>query len=102
MPLDAFRQQTLAAALAPPRERGASGFGPHACAKSVLALSCTLGWLISAFHRAEKRLRRDSKAATVRTSTALSISHWKVMADPFDFAEDMPFIRGLPAPQLFE
>jgi len=35
-------------------------------------------------------------------STVLSISHWKLIVDPFDFAQDMPFIRGLPALQLFE
>ena len=90
MPLDAFRQQTLAAALPSPRERGTSGFGPHAGAKSVLALSCALGWLISAFHKAEKRLQRDSRAAMVRTSTALSISHWKLIVD-FSFADCQRF-----------
>jgi len=102
MPLNAFRQQALAAALSPSRERGASGFRLHACAKSMLSFARALGWLISAFHKTEKRLPRDSRAATVRTSTALSISHWKLIVDPFDFAQNRPFIRRLPALQLFE
>jgi len=75
MSFDAFRQQALAAALPPPGERGPSGFRFHAGTKSVLAFSRALGWLVRAFHKTEKRFRRDSKAATVRTSTALSISH---------------------------
>jgi hypothetical protein len=79
MPLDAFRKQALAATLPPPRERGASGFRLHAGAKSMLLFSCALGWLIRAFHKTEKRLQRDSRAATVRTSTVLSISHWKLI-----------------------
>jgi len=90
MSLDAFRQQALAAALPSPRERGTSGFRLHAGAKSVLSFSCTLGWLISAFHKTEKRLPRDSRAATVRTSTVLSISHWKLIVD-FSFADCQRF-----------
>jgi len=56
MSLDTFRQQAFAPTLPPPRERGASGFRLHAGAKSVLSFSCALGWLISAFHKTEKRL----------------------------------------------
>jgi hypothetical protein len=40
-PFDAFGKQTLATALAPSRECGASAFGPHARAKSVLAFAGT-------------------------------------------------------------
>jgi hypothetical protein len=49
-PLDAFGEQTLATALAPSREGGASALGPHARAKSMLALAGTFGSLESAFH----------------------------------------------------
>jgi len=56
MSLDTFRQQAFAPTLPPPRERGASGFGLHAGAKSMLAFARALGWLISAFHKTEKRL----------------------------------------------
>jgi hypothetical protein len=49
-PVDAFGEQTLATALAPSRECGASAFGPHARAKSVLAFAGTFGSLQSAFH----------------------------------------------------
>jgi len=52
--IDAFRQQTFASALATPRECGASTLCPHPRPKPVLALACSLGWLKSAFHRAEK------------------------------------------------
>ena len=54
MTIDAFRQQTFAAALTTPREGGASAFGPHPRAKTVLLLARSFGWLISAFHKAEK------------------------------------------------
>ena len=54
MTIDAFWQQTFAAALTTTREGGASAFGPHARAKTVLALARSFGWLISAFHKAEK------------------------------------------------
>jgi len=45
MALDAFGQQTFATALTTAREDGASAFGPHARAKTVLLLSCALGSL---------------------------------------------------------
>jgi hypothetical protein len=48
--LNTFWQQTLATALASSRERGASTFGAHARAKTVLLFSSALGWLKSAFH----------------------------------------------------
>ena len=54
MTIDALWQQTFAAALTTTREGGASAFGPHARAKTVLALARSFGWLISAFHKAEK------------------------------------------------
>jgi hypothetical protein len=50
MHLDAFRQETLAPALAPTRENGAAALCFHARAKAVLALAGSLGWLVSAFH----------------------------------------------------
>jgi len=52
--IDAFRQQAFASPLATTRERGASTFCPHPRPKTVLALACSLRWLKSAFHRAEK------------------------------------------------
>ena len=52
--IDAFGQKPLASALAPSREGGASAFRPHPRPKTVLALARPLGWLKSAFHRAEK------------------------------------------------
>jgi len=52
--IDAFRQQAFASALATTRECGASTLCPHPRPKTVLALARSLGWLKSAFHRAEK------------------------------------------------
>ena len=52
--IDAFRQQTFASTLATPRECSASTLCPHPRPKTVLALARSLGWLKSAFHRAEK------------------------------------------------
>jgi hypothetical protein len=54
MTIDAFWQQAFAAALAASGEGGASAFRPHARAKTVLLLARSFGWLISAFHKAEK------------------------------------------------
>jgi len=73
MSFHTLRQKTLSAALAPAGQRGPSAFGLHARPEPMLAFACALGWLISAFHKAEKRFRRDSRAVTVGTTRALSI-----------------------------
>jgi len=54
MTIDAFWQQAFASALTTTREGGASAFRPHARPKTVLLLARSFGWLISAFHKAEK------------------------------------------------
>jgi len=77
-----FWQEALATALTPARERGAPAFGPHAGAETVLAFACAFGWLISAFHKAEKYFRRDLRAVKVRTSRVLSISSPWMVLDP--------------------
>jgi hypothetical protein len=51
VPVNAFRQQTFAAALPPACEGGATAFGPHTSAEAVLAFPRSLGWLIGAFHK---------------------------------------------------
>jgi len=53
VPVNAFPQQTLPTALAPPREGGATAFGSHTRAKAVLAFARSLGWLIGAFHKTD-------------------------------------------------
>ena len=73
MPFDAFRQQSFAAALTASRKGGASAFGPHPRAKTVLTLACPLGWLISAFHKTENSRPRELRAVTLRMSRGLSI-----------------------------
>jgi hypothetical protein len=56
MSLDAFRQQTLATALTAPRKGRATTFGTHPGAETVLTFACSLGWLVSAFHKTKKGL----------------------------------------------
>ena len=55
MSFDAFGKQAFTAAASPAREDGAAALGSHACAKTMLALACSLGWLISAFHKTDNR-----------------------------------------------
>jgi hypothetical protein len=54
MSLDPFREQALAPALTPARQRGATRFRFHARTKPVLAFACSIRWLVSPFHKAEK------------------------------------------------
>jgi hypothetical protein len=51
MPLNTFWQKPLAAALAPPSERGASAFCAHPRTKSMLTFAGAFGWLKCAFHK---------------------------------------------------
>jgi hypothetical protein len=52
--LDAFREQALAATLPPACKRRAAGFGFHAGTETMLTLACSLGWLVSPFHKGAK------------------------------------------------
>jgi hypothetical protein len=52
--LDAFREQAFTPTLPPARQRGTARFRFHARTKTVLALACSLRWLISPFHKTEK------------------------------------------------
>ena len=70
MPLDAFGQQTLPSALAPPGKRGATALGLHPRAETVLLFARAFGWLISAFHVSGSPI---SRAAKVGTRTRLSM-----------------------------
>jgi hypothetical protein len=74
MAINPFRQKPLASTLTASRECGATAFGPHAGAKTVLAFPCPLRWLIGAFHKSEKYLRRELRAVTLGWSRGMSIS----------------------------
>jgi len=50
VPVNALWKQALATALAPTRKSGSATLGSHTCAKTVLAFTRSLGWLIGAFH----------------------------------------------------
>jgi hypothetical protein len=54
MSLDAFWKQTFAAALAPARKGRPTAFGTHPSTETVLTFACSLGWLVSAFHKTGK------------------------------------------------
>ena len=54
MSLDAFWQQPFAAALPPARKDRATAFGTHPGTETVLTFACSLGWLVSAFHKTGK------------------------------------------------
>jgi hypothetical protein len=70
--LGAFRQQTLATALAPARKGRATAFGTHPGAETVLTFACSLGWLVSAFHKNRKRCQCDLGAVIVGMRPRLS------------------------------
>jgi hypothetical protein len=93
MELDAFREQALAAALSPACKYRAPALGLHAGTKTVLTFACSLGGLVSPFHKTEKA-SVGSRAVTLGMSTALSIGRVRFRSDGF--------IRGLPAPPIFE
>lgn len=50
MNLRTLRKEALATLLTTAAERIASGLGAHACTETVLALTDSLGWLVSTFH----------------------------------------------------
>jgi hypothetical protein len=56
VPLDAFRQQTFAAALPTARKDRPTAFGPHPGTETVLTFTGSLRWLISPFHKTENSL----------------------------------------------
>ena len=75
VPVNALWKQPFATALAPARKNGAAALGSHTCAKTVLAFTRSLRWLISAFHNREPvRLRSESGyprgTATIVNDTA--------------------------------
>jgi hypothetical protein len=88
MSFDTFREQSLTTPLSAACEGGAPAFGAHAGTKTVLALPCSLGWLISAFHKAGTDRDAILRAVTVGASRALSI----VRRAP---TIDLPFARTL-------
>jgi hypothetical protein len=56
MRFDAFWKQTFPAALAAACQGCAAPFCFHAGTKTMLTFACSLGWLVSAFHKTENRL----------------------------------------------
>jgi hypothetical protein len=55
MRFDALWEQAFAATLAPACQGCAAPFRFHAGTKTMLTFACSLGWLVSAFHKTENR-----------------------------------------------
>jgi hypothetical protein len=91
--LDAFGEQAFAAALSPTCKYRATAFGLHAGTKTVLTFPCSFGRLVSPFHKTEEA-SVGLRAVTLGMSMALSIGRVRFQSDGF--------IRGLPAPPIFE
>jgi hypothetical protein len=56
MPFDALWKQAFAAALAAARKCRPASSCFHPGTKTMLTFACSLGWLVSAFHKIENRL----------------------------------------------
>jgi len=54
MSLDSFGEQPFSAALPAACEDRAAALRPHPRTKAVLTFPCSLGWLVSAFHKTKK------------------------------------------------
>jgi hypothetical protein len=54
--LDALWKQTFTAALTTACQGRAASFRFHAGTEPMLTFACSLGWLVSAFHKTENRL----------------------------------------------
>jgi hypothetical protein len=70
VPVNSLWKQAFATALAPACKRGPAAFGSHTRAKTVLAFTRTLRWLISAFHNREL-VRSDSESGYSRDTARI-------------------------------
>ena len=64
VPVSALWEQAFATALATARKSGAAALRSHTCAKTVLAFTRSLRWLISAFHNRELARARSESGYT--------------------------------------
>jgi hypothetical protein len=55
MPFGAFWEQAFPAALTATCQRCAATFRFHPGTKTMLTFACSLGWLVSTFHKTENR-----------------------------------------------
>jgi hypothetical protein len=79
--LDTFGEQAFAAALSPACKYRATAFF-HAGTKTVLTFACSLGRLVSPFHKTDKA-SVGLRAVTLGMSTALSIGRVRSRSDRF-------------------
>jgi hypothetical protein len=64
MPFGALRKQALAATLPAACQRCAAPFCFHPGTKTMLTFACSLGWLVSAFHKTENSPARFKSGYT--------------------------------------
>ena len=81
VPLDAFREQTLATALSPAGKYRPAAFCLHPGTKTVLAFPGSLRWLVSPFHKTESSFRRNLGVVTLEMGAALSIAQRDAIVD---------------------
>ena len=73
VPVNSLWKQAFATALATARKNGAAALGSHTCAKTMLAFTRSLRWLIGAFHSREL-FGSDLRAVTVGARPSLSMT----------------------------
>jgi hypothetical protein len=78
--LDTFWKQALAKALSPACKGRATALGLHAGTKTMLTFACSLGRLISSFHKIGKA-SAGLRGVTLEMSMALSISRLRSRCD---------------------
>ena len=72
VPVNALWKQAFATALAAVRKNGAAALCSHPCAKTVLAFTRSLRWLISAFHNPELVPLRSESGYTRDTASVVN------------------------------
>jgi hypothetical protein len=88
VPVNALWKEAFATALAPACKSGSAPLGSHTCAKTVLAFTRSLRWLISAFHNRELIRLRSESGNTRGTATIVNDT-----GDGNDFSGTTDFVR---------
>jgi hypothetical protein len=86
VPVNALWKQAFATALAAARKSGAAPLGSHTCAKTVLAFTRSLRWLVSAFHNRELARLRSESGYTRDTASIVNDTRWEqLQARPISY-----------------
>jgi hypothetical protein len=85
VPVNSLWKQAFATALAPACKSGAAALSSHTCAKTVLAFTRTLRWLISAFHNRELAGLRSESAYSRSTASVVNDTEREQFCGATDF-----------------